>query len=84
MGEALFELNALPSAADMFREALNGDRDPIWTEVWSYINIGKIYDLRIQRERALIEYGKAVATGDDAYGAQAEAEAYIERPFRSR
>lgn len=84
MGEALFELNALPSAADMFREALNGDLEPTWIEVWSYINIGKIYDLRIQRERALIEYQKAVNTADDAYGAQAEAQAHIERPFRSR
>jgi hypothetical protein len=84
MGEALFELNALPSAADMFREALNGDLDPIWIEVWAYINVGKIYDLRIQRERAVIEYQKAINTGDDAYGAQEEAESYLERPFRTR
>jgi len=83
MGEALFELGALQSAADMFREALNGDLEPTWIEVWSYINIGKIYDLRIQRERALIEYEKAVNTGDDAYGAQAEAQMHIERPFRT-
>jgi len=84
MGEALFELNALPSAADMFREALNGDLEPTWIEVWAYINVGKIYDLRIQRERALIEYQKAINTGDDAYGAQAAAQAYMERPFRAR
>lgn len=84
MGEALFDLNALPSAADMFREALNGDLEPTWIEVWSYINLGKIYDLRIQRDRALIEYEKAVNTGDDAYGAQAEVQRYIERPFRVR
>lgn len=84
MGEALFDLNALPSAADMFREALNGDLEPTWIEVWSYINLGKIYDLRIQRDRALIEYEKAVNTGDDAYGAQAEVQRHIERPFRVR
>jgi hypothetical protein len=84
MGEAFFELNALPTAADKFRDALNGDLDPTWLEVWSYINIGKIYDLRIQRERALIEYQKAINTGDDAYGAQAEAGGYIDRPFRER
>jgi tetratricopeptide (TPR) repeat protein len=83
MGEALFEQQSFSFAADVFREALNGDLDPTWIEVWSYINLGKIYDLRIQRDRALIEYNKALSTGDDAYGAQAEAERHIERPFRA-
>jgi len=31
--------------ADSFRNALNGDKDPPWTEVWSYIYLGKIYDI---------------------------------------
>jgi tetratricopeptide (TPR) repeat protein len=82
MGEALFELGNLQAATNVFREALNGDLKPKWTEVWAYINIGKILDARGQRDRALGEYQKAVNTGDDAYGAQGEAQKYIAEPFR--
>ena len=82
MGEALFELGNLQAAANVFRETLNGDIEPRWVEVWAYVNLGKIYDIRGQRERAVTEYQKAVNTSDDAYGAQDEAERYIEEPFR--
>ena len=82
MGEALFELGNLQASANVFREVLNGDLLPRWVEVWAYVNLGKIYDIRGQRERAVTEYQKAVNTGDDAYGAQDEAERYIEAPFR--
>jgi tetratricopeptide (TPR) repeat protein len=82
MGEALFELGNLQLAANVFRDALNGDLDPKWIEVWAYINLGKIFDIRGQRERALAEYQKAVNTGDDAYGAQSDAKKYLNEPFR--
>ena len=82
MGEALFELGNLQASANVFREVLNGDLMPRWIEVWAYVNLGKIYDIRGQRERAVTEYQKAVNTGDDAYGAQDEAERYINAPFR--
>ena len=82
MGEALFELGNLQAGANVFREALNGDLEPRWVEVWAYVNLGKIYDIRGQRERAVTEYQKAVNTSDDAYGAQGEAEQYIANPFR--
>jgi tetratricopeptide (TPR) repeat protein len=82
MGEALFELGNLQAAANVFREALNGDLKPTWVEVWAYVNLGKIYDIRGQRDRAVTEYQKAVNTGDDAYGAQAEAQKFISEPFR--
>jgi len=82
MGEALFELGNTQQAANVFREALEGDLKPKWIEVWAHINLGKIYDYRGQRDRALPEYQKAVNTGDDAYGAQTEAQKYIKDPFR--
>jgi len=82
MGEALFELGNLQAAAGMFQEALNGDLKAKWVEVWAYINRGKIFDIRGQRERATTEYQKAVNTGDDSYGAQAEADKYTKEPFR--
>jgi len=82
MGEALFELGNLQAAAGQFREALNGDLKPKWVEVWAYINMGKIYDIRGQRDRATTEYQKAANTGDDAYGAQGEVEKLLKEPFR--
>jgi aminopeptidase N len=82
MGESLFELGNLQLAANIFRDTLNGDLQPKWVEVWSYINMGKIFDMRGQRERALVEYQKAINTGDDAYGAQADAKKYLNEPFR--
>ncbi len=82
MAEALFELGNLQAAANVFREALNGDLKPKWVEVWAYVNLGKILDIRGQRERALGEYQKAVNTGDDSYGAQGEAQKYLQEPFR--
>ena len=82
MGEALFELGNLQAAAGMFQEALNGDLKAKWVEVWSYINRGKIFDIRGQRDRAVGEYQKAINTGDDSYAAQSEAEKYTKEPFR--
>jgi len=82
MGEALFELGNLQLAANIFRDALNGDVEPKWVEVWAYINLGKIFDIRGDRPRALTEYQKAINTGDDAYGAQADAKKYLNEPFR--
>ena len=82
MGEALFELGNLQAASGMFQEALNGDLKPKWVEVWAYINRGKIFDIRGQRERAVTEYQKAANTGDDSYGAKTEADKYVKEPFR--
>ncbi len=81
LAEVFFEQFNLQSAANSFRDALNGDRDPKWIEVWSYIYIGKIYDVLGQRQRAMAEYNKAVNTKDDTNGAQAEAKKWLSTPF---
>jgi len=73
--------NNYQSAANEFREALNGDLDPTWTEVWSHIKLGNVFDLTGQRERALNEYQQAVRTKDNTQGAQEEAAKYIKTPF---
>jgi hypothetical protein len=49
--------------------------------VWSYIYLGKIYDILGQRQRAMAEYTKAVNTKDDTDGAQAEAQKWLAEPF---
>ena len=81
LAETFYEQFNLQSAANSFRDALNGDRDPKWIEVWCYIYLGKIYDILGQRQRAMAEYTKAVNTKDDALGAQAEAQKWLATPF---
>ena len=81
-GEVFFLQSNFQSAANEFREALNGDQDPIWVEVWSHINLGKIFDITGQRERAVNEYQLAVRTRDNTQNAQNEASKYLASPYR--
>ncbi len=69
------------AAANEFREVFNGDLDPKWTEVWARINLGKIYDVSGQRDRAVNEYNLAIRTKDDTQGAQSEAAKYLKTPY---
>ena len=84
VGELFFLQNNFQSAANEFREALGGDLEPKWTEVWARINIGKIFDVTGQRERALNEYKQAVRTKDNTQGALDEAGRYIEKPYERK
>jgi len=70
------------SAANSFRDALRGDGDPKWVEVWSHINLGKIFDITGQRERAVNEYRLAVQTNDNTQGAINEARALMQKPYQ--
>ena len=70
------------SAANSFRDALRGDVDPKWTEVWSHINLGKIFDITGQRQRAVNEYRLAIQTNDNNQGAINEARALMQRPYK--
>ena len=44
-----------------------------WTEVWSHLQLGKIFDITGQRERASNEYRQAIQTQDNTQGALEEA-----------
>jgi aminopeptidase N len=79
--EAYFKQGNYQAAANEFREALSGDLDPKWTEVWSHINLGEIYDITDQRERAVNEYKLAQRTKDNTQGALEEAQKYINAKF---
>ncbi len=81
IGEVFFLQNNYQLAANSFREALNGDLEPKWIEVWSHINLGKIFDVTGQRERARNEYQLAIRTKDNTQGAQEEAARYLETPY---
>ena len=70
------------AAANSFRDALRGDGDPKWTEVWSHVNLGKIFDITGQRERAVNEYRQAIQTNDNTQGALNEARALLSKPYK--
>ena len=82
MGETFFEQRNYQSAANAFREAINGDRSPIWTLVWSRISLGKIFDITGQRERAVNEYRRALETNDNTGDALDEARKYLREQFK--
>ena len=84
VGEVFFLQANYQSAANEFREALNGDLEPKWTEVWARINLGKIFDITGQRERAVNEYNLAIRTKDNTQGAQEEAARYLKTPFERK
>ena len=83
MGEVFFQQRNYQSAANSFRDALRGDDDPRWTEVWSHIQLGYIYDVTGQRERAVNEYRLAVQTNDNTQGAINEARARMQTPLQA-
>jgi tetratricopeptide (TPR) repeat protein len=80
-GQIFFQQRNWQSAANEFREALNGDLRPQWTEVWSHIQLGKIFDMVHQRERAVNEYRQAERTNDHTRGALEEAAKYLKSPY---
>src|SRR5262245_2739625 len=81
IAEVHFLQQTWQAAANEFREALNGDLEPKWTEVWARINLGKIFDVTGARDRALNEYNQALRTKDNTQGAQEEAAKYIKTPY---
>jgi tetratricopeptide (TPR) repeat protein len=84
IGELFFKQNNFQSAANEFRAAINGDLDPRWTEVWSHVNLGKIFDVTGQRDRAVNEYKQAIRTHDNTGGAQEEAARYQTKPYEQK
>jgi tetratricopeptide (TPR) repeat protein len=81
IGEMFFKQNNFQSAANEFRSAINGDLDPKWTDVWSHIYLGKIFDVTGQRDRAVNEYKQAIRTRDNTAGAQEQAAQYSTKPY---
>jgi tetratricopeptide (TPR) repeat protein len=81
IGEVLFTQRNYQASVNAFRDALRGDDEPAWTEVWSHIAIGKIFDITGQRDRAVNEYRLAVQTNDNTQGAVNEARLYLQKPY---
>jgi len=81
IAEIFFLQRNYQSSANAYRESLNGDGEPRWTEVWSHLQLGKIFDITGQRERAVGEYRQALQTNDNTFGALEEARKYLQKAF---
>jgi hypothetical protein len=84
VAEVFFLQKNYQASANAYRDSLNGDGDPRWTEVWSHIQLGKIFDITGQRERATNEYRQALQTNDNTQGALEEARKYLQKPFEQQ
>ena len=82
IGEVLFSQRNYQASVNAYRDALRGDGEPKWTEVWSHIQLGKIFDLTGQRDRAVNEYRLAVQTNDNTQGAVNEARMLLQKPYQ--
>jgi aminopeptidase N len=82
LGLLFMEQRNWQKAREYFSEAINGDLDPSWLEVWSYIYRGNTYDADGQRDRAVAEYEKARQNGNNYNGAQKAVERYLAQPYK--
>lgn len=81
IAEVFFLQKNYQASANAYRSSLNGDGEPRWTEVWSHLQLGKIFDVTGQRERAVNEYRQAIQTNDNTQGALDECRRYMQKPY---
>ena len=84
LGEVFFTLRNYNASMEEFRRALDGDMQPKWIEVWAHLELGKIFDVTGQRDRAINEYQRALQTRDNTQGALDEANRYIQKPYSAQ
>ncbi len=83
VAEVFFQQHNWQSATNSFRQAIEGDLQPRWIEVWAHIYIGNIFDITGQRERAVNEYTQAQRTRDNTAGAQEAVARYLKTPYQA-
>jgi hypothetical protein len=81
IADVFFYQRNYQSSANAYRASIDGDGEPRWTEVWSRIQLGKIFDITGQRERAINEYRQATQTNDNTFGALEEARKYLQKAY---
>lgn len=80
-GELLFFQRNYQASVNAYRSSLRGDGDAKWTKVWSYIQVGKIFDITQQRERAVGQYQLALQTDDNTEDAMERARDLLQHPY---
>jgi len=81
LGQIYFRLHNYNAAAEEMRNALDGNLQPKWIEVWAHLILGEIFDATGQRDRALNEYQRALQTKDNTGNALELANQYIKKPY---
>lgn len=81
LGLLFLEQRNWQQALDNLEASLIGNLKPSWIEAWAHIKRGNAYDAKGERERAMSEYKKAVASGIDYDNAQAVAKRYMATPY---
>jgi aminopeptidase N len=81
LGLLFLEQRNWQQALDNLEASLIGNLRPSWIEAWAHIKRGNAYDAKGERERAMSEYKKAVASGIDYDNAQAVAKKYMATPY---
>jgi tetratricopeptide (TPR) repeat protein len=81
MAELLLQERNYQASVNAYRDALRGDGYPTWIKVWSQIQLGKIFDITRQRERAVAQYQLAIQSSDNTDGAINQARELLEHPF---
>lgn len=84
LGQIYFRLHNYNAAAEEMRNALDGNLQPKWIEVWAHLILGEIFDATGQRDRALNEYQRALQTKDNTGGALELAKQYIKKPYSTQ
>jgi hypothetical protein len=82
IGELLFKQRNYQASVNSYRDALRGDGEPRWTECWSHIALGEIFDITGQRDRAVGEYRLAVQTNDNTQGCVNEGRQWLTKPYK--
>ena len=82
IAEIFFTQRNYQSSANSYRDALRGDGEPKWTECWSHVGIGRIFDITGQRDRGVNEYRLAVQTNDNTQGCVNEARQSLQTPYK--
>ena len=81
MAELLLKQRNYQASVNAYRDSLRGDGIPYWTKVWSHVQMGKIFDLTDQRQRAENQYQLAVEARDNSGDAVTRARELLETPF---
>jgi aminopeptidase N len=81
LGLLFLEQRNWQQALDNLEASLIGNLKPAWIEAWAHIKRGNAYDAKGERNRAVAEYNKAVASGIDYDNAQAVAKRFLATPY---
>jgi aminopeptidase N len=81
LGLLFLEQRNWQQALDNLEASLIGNLKPSWIEAWAHIKRGNAYDAKGERNRAVAEYNKALASGIDYDNAQAVAKKYLAAPY---